>query len=128
MPDEVCLHTSPLEEIALETLLNTVVLVQEEGLRAVVAKRLWRLVRQAARVWADRVQRARAARAAEERLLNALKRVNVGMHARLAGPFRSPSAAALPEVLLAPSLAPGSLLGSRSMLLSLWRCGPLCHL
>lgn len=72
--------------------------LQEEGLRAVAAKRLWRLVRQAARLWAAAVQRARDARAAEERLLNALKRVNVGMHARPVGPFRSPSAAPLPEV------------------------------
>ena len=92
-------------------------LLQEEGLRAVAAKRLWRLVRQAARVWADRVQRARAARAAEERLLNALKRVNVGMHARPAGPFRSSTTAALPEVLSRPSFAPIPLLGGRSAVL-----------
>lgn len=73
-------------------------MLQKEGLRAVARKRLWRLVRQAARVWMEAVRRAREARAAEQRLLSALKRVNVGVHARPAGPFRAPGAAASPEV------------------------------
>lgn len=80
------------------TKTSTTMLLQEEGLRAVACKRLWRLVRQAARVWTEAVRRAREARAAEQRLLNALKRVNVGMHARPPRPFRAPGASASPEV------------------------------
>jgi len=76
--------------------------VQAEGLKEVARKRRWRLARDAVRAWMERVRLAREARAAEERLLNALKRVRVGVRPRPTGPFRGPDALALSPAPVSP--------------------------
>lgn len=66
---------------------------QDAGLRELARKRTLRLVRRAVQRWTEKMQEARRVREEEQRLLSALKRVNVGVRARLWAPLRSSPAA-----------------------------------